>query len=158
MPFEWLKRSSQGNTPMCQWSQNSHPCNCFLVCKKHISLTESEKIWTSQTCYKISNRGLDIKGSFLLGLVFARYYEPCCCFCPIPNTHRRISKKTSLNFHPKIFWRRKMRGDPVYNETRMEIKDKERKRKQRRKMSFMFNYKTWNIYSNLSSKHNKLTC
>ena len=34
-----------------------------------------------------------------------------------------------------------MRGDPVYNETRMEIKDKERKRKQRRKMSFMFNYK-----------------
>ena len=30
-------------------------------------------------------------------------------------------------------FRRKMRGDPVYNETRMEIKDKERKRKERKK-------------------------
>ena len=51
-----------------------------------------------------------------------------------------------------------MGGDPVYNETRMEIKDKERKRKQRKKMSFMLNNKTWKSYSNLSSKHNKLTC
>ena len=38
-----------------------------------------------------------------------------------------------------------MRGDPVYNETRMEIKDKERKRKQRKKMSFILNYKTLNM-------------
>ena len=31
-------------------------------------------------------------------------------------------------------FRRKLRGDPVYNETRLEIKDKERKRRESKKM------------------------